>query len=256
MNLGFSHLSFNSIYVNSNDALNLNRKVTDITISLYGEYGISNKFTLTAAIPIKMVSSGELNGNTTTFLDTLPDGSLTGLGNLVLSGKYLIIDGTIKLAGSLAIEGNTMSYDNTTGLRTGYDTWGLTPTLHIGSGNEYLYGFLDVGIGLQSNNYSHNFRLHTEIGVKPIEQLYIAAEFNIRESFENGNYFEPNNLHTGLYMNDQEYFAYGLKIGFTSISGFGGYISAMGGTSGNVIGRSPGYNIGVYYKLKPKSIDN
>jgi len=43
--------------------------------------------------------------------------------------------------------------------------------------------------------------------------LWIAGVINLLQSFQNGSRQDPiNNLRTGLYVNDQEFIAWGLKI--------------------------------------------
>ena len=69
--IGFSYLTNNSIYNRDGAETQLNRAVSDVTISEYIEYGLTDKITLSASIPFKLEStSDEIYGVTKLTLKT------------------------------------------------------------------------------------------------------------------------------------------------------------------------------------------
>jgi hypothetical protein len=88
------------------------------------------------------------------------------------------------------------------------------------------------------------------VGHKIIKRIWLIGFVDVVKSFENGNIALPiQNTFTGLYVNDQEYGAYGLKaigeiteqIGLTA--GFGGAFF------GNNVPSQAAFNVGVYHKF-------
>lgn len=69
-------------------------------------------------------------------------------------------------------------------------------------------------------------------------------------SLNNGDFHTPiQNTLTALYVNDQEYTAFGLKA-IIEISSQFGLIAGFGGAfSGNNVAKEAALNIGLYYKI-------
>lgn len=55
-----------------------------------------------------------------------------------------------------------------------------------------------------------------------------------------------SNLETGLFVNDQEYVAYGFKLRIDATQSFGVQLTAYGASSGNNVPKQPLTGIGVY----------
>ena len=155
------------------------------------------------------------------------------------------------ISGQFNVESNTGNYDVKTGLRTGYDTWTLTPTLNIGRGFKDFYVQAFTGVNVRFNNYSSNFRLGGEAGYKTFKRLWIVAYLDMVNSFKNENdtNLPIENLLTGTYVNNQEYVAYGLK-GLLEITQKIGVTASFGGAfSGNNVAKRAAINFGVFTKF-------
>jgi len=247
----YSQISFTTIsdYGNifGNPDYNTERFITDNTLQLYGEYGLTDKSTLVLSIPIKFNETGRLTGMGSQF--TTAD-SKAVLGNIEIGFRRQFYKKKWVVSGQLNLEGNTNSYSNASGIRTGYDAWTLTPTISIGRSFNWIYFQGFTGVNLRSNNYSSNFRFGAEVGIKPIKPIWIIGFVDVVKSFENGNVKLPiNNLLTGLYVNDQEYSAYGLKAIGEVTKKFGATIGFGGAFSGNNVAKKAAVTFGVYHKF-------
>ncbi len=247
MQIGFTTIGPYSDLFAKDNTYSLTREVSDRTIQLYGEYGIGSSTSVLASLPFKMMETGEQLLQSTTNPNAA--GSFTSLGNIQIAARHNFINKDFVLSGQLTMELPTAGYDEPTGLRGGLEALSVIPSLSVGKGFEKFYGYLSSGVAIRSNDYSSDFRLGGELGYKVLEQVYLIAVLDVVSNFENGNAVEsPTQLQSGLYLNNQSFFAYGFKtiIGFNSNFGITGAFYGAG--SGNLIAKSPSLNVGAYYK--------
>ncbi|RLD54313.1 MAG: hypothetical protein DRJ05_14915 [Bacteroidetes bacterium] len=244
----FPATPYNQLFISDGSILELNRGVMDITIQAFLEYGINEKFSLITSLPYKFVSTNnEINLNSE--LPLLPEGSLSGLGNYEMALKYKFLDKTYISAVSVKAEFNTSSRDLEKGLATGYDASGYSLFWHIGrSFGARFYSFFESGYTLRTNDFSNDFRFVLEAGYQPANNFWLAIVFDKKQSMENGNYNDNNLQQTGLYTNNQEFFAFGLKTSYGLKSKIGFSASTFGAFSGNYVAHSATFNIGVFKK--------
>ncbi|MFY0602398.1 MAG: hypothetical protein JXQ93_00505 [Flavobacteriaceae bacterium] len=225
------------------------RTITDNTLQFYGEYGLTDKTSLVLNLPFKMIKTGELT-NSGLLLPFSQSGSESSFGNIEVGIKHVLSQKKWILSGQFNIEANTGSYNNISGIRTGYDAWSFTPLFLAGRsfGNTYLQGF--VGANIRTNNYSSNFKIGGEIGTKAFKNIWLIGFVDISSSFKNGDIALPaSNLVNGLYVNDQEYGAFGIKVigefskNFGLTGGFGGAFS------GNNVAKRAALSFGIYHKF-------
>ncbi len=253
---GYSHLAFNTIptyskvYQSNGENWITTRPLVDNTLQLYFEYGMDNKYGIIFNAPYKMLQSGDqLNDNPSIPDNPVQAGNLNALGNLQIGFKYNLLGGKHLLTGQLLVELPTGQFDANTGLNTGLDATTIAPYIIYSTGSEKLYFNASVGFGIKNNNYSDDWRLNTELGFKPIKKLWIAGVIDIVSSTNNGNVVHPETLlQTGLYVNNQEYFSYGLKGSFDIYKGLGLSGAMFGAGSGNFVAKAPSGNLAVYYK--------
>lgn len=238
--VGYSDLSGDPDY-------STEREINDNTLKLYTEYGLTNKTTLLVNIPLKMVSSNDLviaSSSPTTTED-----ANSGLGNIQLGLKHNFIHKKWLLTGQLNVEFNTGSFEELSGLRTGYDAITITPLISTGRGFDKWYIQVFTGVDIRTNEYSSAYKLGGEIGYKTLDWLWIAGFLDGVASFHNGDVLLPrSNTLTGLYVNNQSYAGFGLKligelnekIGLNL--GFGGAFAARN------LAKSPSLSLGFYYK--------
>jgi hypothetical protein len=256
--LSLSSISnYNSVYVDGDQKLKLPRELSDRTISFYGEYGLTDLWTLKVAVPFKMLSSGDAVEEL-----LLPDGEAlldkadkTGLGNVEIG-----VSRELKRGGKLLLSAHSLiklpvaelDDDNLDGLATGYNAFTWQNGLSTGGGFGNLYFYLYGGYGLRTNDYSSYVDLSGELGYKLREGIFVALHTEMVKSMEDGNVVLPisQNL-TRLYANDQEFFAgtlkffAGLKNGFGATLGFTAF-----NMSGNNVARQGAMSLGVVYEMK------
>lgn len=240
---GYLQISYTSIsnydkLFGKND-IDLGKKVSDNTIQIYGEYGLSEKTTLLVNLPFKLTSVKDASSV-----------SENSLGNIQLGLKHNFYNKKWVLSGQLGVETNTASYDKTYGLRTGYDAWTFTPLFLAGRGfnNWYIQAF--TGFDIRTNDYSSNYKLGGEIGYKTLDWLWIAGFLDGVASLDNGDItLPPENLSTGLYVNNQSYAAFGLKLIGEINDKIGANIGFGGAFSGRNVAKAPAISFGLYYKF-------
>ncbi len=247
LQLSFTSISGYTELFAKGDAVPTNRKMNDNTLQLFAEYGLTDKTTLIANVPLKFVSSGALVDpaeNLTT------ESSLTTLGNVQLGVKHKFYDNKWLISGQLMVEANTGDFEEASGLRTGYDAWTFTPLIIAGRGFDSWYVQAFTGVDIRTNEYSSAYKLGGEVGYKAIDWLWIAGFLDGVASFQNGDVAIPvTNRLTSLYVNDQSYAGFGLKLIGEFDDNFGANVGLGGAFSGRRVAVAPAISFGLYYKL-------
>ena len=249
--LGFSNISANSLYSNQGgiDQIDLRREVTDNTLQFYGEYGLTDKLTISTSIPLKFVETADEVLDSDFFPTPLESGSLTGLGNISVAAVYGLPQTKSWVAtAKLRVDLNTADYDEATGLRTGYDAWGFAPSFNGGYGSKNFFATSEVGLNLRTNNYSHQFFANFQAGLNYDQRIFLIAGLEFLQSFENGDFNDGNTFQTGLYVNDLEFTAFSIKVGGYPIKNLGVWLATGGGSGGNFVARGRALSISISYQ--------
>ncbi|CAL2103772.1 conserved exported protein of unknown function [Tenacibaculum sp. 190130A14a] len=247
---GYVQLSFTTIsnydQLYGNPDYATQREITDNTLQLYAEYGLSDKTTLIGNIPLKLIQTGDAVATT----PIITEESKTTLGNIQLGIKHNFINKKWLLSGQLTVEANTSSYEAASGLRSGYDAWSFTPLVIAGRGFDNWYVQAFTGFDIRTNDYSSNYKLGGEVGYKAIDWLWIAGFLDGVMSLKNGDLIQPiQNIATGLYVNDQSYAAFGLKLIGEFNDKFGANLGFGGAFSGRNVPKKPAISFGLYHKF-------
>ncbi|MCF6308522.1 MAG: hypothetical protein L3J09_11290 [Flavobacteriaceae bacterium] len=240
--------SYNEIF--GNPDYFSNRNITDNTFQLYGEYGVSDKTTILLNVPYKNITTSDVIHPFPPDPGIIPGDTRNAFGNIEAGIKHNFIAKKWLLTGQFNIEINTSSYGDISGIRTGYDAFTFTPLINFGRSfnKSYLQGF--TGFNLRTNNYSSNFKIGAEGGTKVFNRIWLVAFLDFVISLNNGDIELPiENQLNALYVNDQEYTAFGLKL-IGEITADFGLIAGFGGAfSGNNVAKQAALNFGVYYKI-------
>jgi len=244
--LSFTTISnYNSLF--GDPEYNTERETTDNTFQFYGEYGLSNQTTLIVNLPLKLIKTNELVSSTAQPSITT-SGSKTSLGNIEIGLKHNFHKKNWMISGLFSVEANTGTFDNATGIRTGYNAWSFTPLLLAGKsyGKTYLQAF--IGGTIRTNNYSSNFKIGGEYGGKIIKNIWLIGFVDIVKSIKNGDVILPSsNLATGLYSNDQEYGSFGAKAIYEFNKTFGINAGFGGAFFGNNVAKQAALTFGLYH---------
>jgi len=246
---------YTSLFNGKKESIETSRKIKDNTLQLYGEYGVSDKVTLIASIPYKILKSGDINpGYQFPNTDIPYAASVNAFGNILLSMKYKLLDKKWVAAGQIRIElPAETSKGKESGLLLGYDAFSFSPIMSIGRGWNKLYAYYWLSAIIRTNNYSEYLNSGIEGGWKPFKGFWLIAYSELLYSFKNGSKtLPPPEKQFGLYSNDLEYFSYGLKavydFNIKNDTRLGFFVHAAGSFSGFAVANSPLLSIGVYLK--------
>lgn len=247
--------NYNQLYLSSGEIFSTERQLTDHTLQAWLEYGISEYTSVKLITPFKIQEAGDLVKNNISTETITNSGSISAMGNIVLSWKQKLFHHQWLLTSHVNIEFPTAQYQDETGLRSGYDAWAFSAALSTGRGFGSTYIYAHLGIGARTNDYSTFYIGGFEWGYYIFNPIWVAAVLNVIQSFENGTREDPpNNLLTGLYVNDQEFIAWGIKLfGQIITDRFGYNIALFGAFNGNFVAKSPSINLGLYYSFSTTS---
>lgn len=230
------------------------REQTQLSFNLYGEYGISDKTTLIGHIPLKIMKAGDLNDNIPWELIDIAylpkEETILALGNVELGVRQQLYAKSFVVSAQLNLKLNTSTFDKESGLRTGYDAYSFIPTLNIGRGwnKSYVQGF--AGAALRTNNYFQSLKIGVEYGQKVHEKLWAIIFIDGLITVDEGSINEPLlDSYTYLYVNDQEYMAYGLKLNYSANDKVGLNFGFGGAFSAKRVAKMASLALGVFYKI-------
>ncbi len=225
--------------------------------SFYGEYGVTDRFTVGINAPL--LSRTYMNNLRSTATDEIivPGEAINTIGDIDLAFKY----GLTKPGAKIPISATL-----TLGLPTGKTSGGSQGNLQTGDGEFNQLFQIDAGTGFKLNNvsayastyvginhrtkeFSEEFRFGLEFGVGLFkEKLWVNSKFNLLESFQNGATAETTTS-TSLFANNAEYAAISFEAAYYIKKGWG--ISAGYGTAfrGQIIAAAPSYNVGVFFDM-------
>lgn len=185
------------------------------------------------------------------FFPLLNQGTLAGFGNINITPKYQLLNGTLKLTGGLKLSLPTGSSDHLTGLKTAYETFGIMPIIDLGYSKNKFYGFIETGYSFRTD-LADDFKFELEVGYKIYKNIYAILNFNSKFSTIDATLSKFTSKQTGLYANGQEYSALTLKVSSPIKNNFGINLhTTLINFHGHLVQRSPSIGGSFYYKLKP-----
>ena len=239
--------SYNTLFANPEQKINGN--ITDNTIQFYSEIGLTNSTSLLVNVPLKVINFEENLVCITTPCNPIEHNETT-LGNIEIGLKHNFMNKDWLVSGQISVETNTGTYNQNSGIRTGYNAWTFTPLFIAGKGLNGAYFQTFIGANIRNNNYSSNFKIGGEYGKKLGEKFWLIGFLDIVKSLENGDILLPTaNLNTGLYVNDQEYGGFGFKGIYEITNKFGVNAGLGGAFFGNNVAKAPALTAGIYHKF-------
>jgi len=229
--------SYNSLFLKSGKSKELNTHITNNTIQFFGEYGLNKHEALVLKIPFKIMSTSEYNAQ------------LSGFGNITAGFKQSLIKKNMLLTAHLNVDFPTAANNPQNGLRTGYDAWSFNTMISTGKGYNKFYFHAYSGMQIRTNQYSTLLQAGGETGYKSLHCLwsivYIDWLYSMRDGTKTPSRDQP---FTALYVNDEEYFAWGMKFIVEFSEHFGIITGFAGSFSGHRVAHSPLIHIGVFKK--------
>ncbi len=217
----------------------------DITINFYGEYGLTNNFTVIANIPFY---------RSLKFDGLLPAGeevSKTGISDSHLGVKIKLKEFSQNVLSVTAMLGIPLGERNdSTGLWTGSEEWNQMVMINFGRSFYPLDFYLSSSVGYnnRTNGFSDEIRYSLEGGYFVIKnKLLLILRLGGVASLKNGSLGNVSGV-AGLYANNQNFLAYGPEVHY-SITNKIGLIAKF--ESGAMVKNAPSaiaYGFGIFFK--------
>jgi len=238
----FRYLGGNKIYDSNGDKLAI-PDFKDITVGVFGSYGITDNLTL--MLNAAAFKSVKLDTNTSTLGF---DNEVSGFGDILVGGKYKLAKfGQSFISGKLLINLPTGESSPDGGLWTGSGDYHQTIGLEYGYSFWPTPAYISAGVTYtnRTQGFSDEFRYGIEAGYTFIKDLSLILRFHGQVSMKNG---DPNvKGGFGVYSNDQQYIAYNAELAYKLSDNFGvkGYYES-GGAGKNIIS-APVINVGLFF---------
>lgn len=228
--------------------------------TLYGEYGLTDQFTLIGNAPLlsRNYMNNLVSGTTSEVL--VPGEAINTIGDIDLGLKcgFKITDKKIPVAFTLMLglptgEAAGGSQGN---LQTGDGEFNQLLQFSIGSGFQigkipaYVSGY--AGVNNRSKGFSEELRTGLEAGIALMnKKLWLTSRLNIVESFKNGE-TAATTTSTSIFANNTEFSSFGLEANWYVTPKLGVSAGFAGAFRGEIIAAAPSYNVGVFLDLKEK----
>ena len=180
LGLGASYTSANKVYDGTGQTSAIPR-FTETAVQLAGEYGITERFTAGAATGLLALSSAE----DSTLMST--GRNYTGLGDSLLSGRYLIYSGSFLLSAGLDL--GLPTGNKNAAIPSGDGEWSVLPRLSLAGGfNAGFQGFYLFSTGYHKRTVGYSDEVHAQamIGARFGFVTFILG-LELRQSLKNGD---------------------------------------------------------------------
>ncbi len=194
--LGASYTSANKVYDGSGQTSAIPR-FTEVATQLGGEYGVTERLTIGAATSLLALSSAEDTGLMSTRQ------TYRGLGDSLLSGRYLLHSGPLLLSAGLEL--SLPTGNKNAAIPAGDGEFSFLPRLSLAGGfHAGLPGFYLVSAGFHKRTVGFSDEVHAQLmtGARAGYLTFIVG-FELRQSLKNG---DAANLNANpLYYNNASF---------------------------------------------------
>lgn len=225
-------------------------RATYIT-SLYGEFGLSNKFTAILYFPF-FTRSLSYDQKSSTTGEIIQEGeAINSVGDTELTIKYgLIQNDKIALSTSLTlgmpfgISDGGSDGSLQTGIGVFYQMLRLDVSKSFTLGNKYPFVSVYGAFNHRTKNYSNEFKYGFKAGIEINKWLFMISTFGV-SSFKNvDNNFGDSG--TSIFGNNAEYFSISPEIAYKFTDRFGVTVNVALPVWGKLILASSSYSVGVF----------
>lgn len=255
---GKGYFKLNEFFIISDKYFAPNGDIIDIATSsifitsVYGEYGITDRFTGIVYLPF--LARATLNQQVGAVTQSLvaPGDALTSVGDIDISLKYgLVVDKPVVVSASLTfgIPSGVSVGGNTGVLQTGDGEFNVMLMLEASTSFHQGKGYINTlaAFNKRSNNFSDELRFGAEVGYKFGEKLITALKILSVNSLKNGSDFEtPSN---GIFSNNIEFLGITPEVNYFITDNIGASVAVGFAPYGKRVLASPSYSIGVFYTL-------
>ncbi len=240
-----TYYSSNDYYTTEGNLANTGSTFTSSALTLYGEYGILDRFTAILDVPVIM-----LNSFSTTE-------TVSGVGNVKLGLKYklfkkapiaLQVDFEIPTDDGInfatAKEANALGTFDRINLPTSDGEFNVWTTLIASRSlaNGKTYGSIYTGVNFRTESFSNQFHAGAEIGHLFFSKLYLIGKLRVLEKLSSGG---GNQGGSFLYGEGTTF----TSLGLNAIYKLGGHLNLVAGYfdySGLLVSRKNIYDGGTF----------
>jgi len=238
--------TYHKIFDEKGKSKMLEQDLSEFTMQLYGEYGLSKRTTGIVSIPVRCVFQ-EANLQYP-MLPLNEFGRLIAkIGNTSFALRHQLSNKKFPLTFTMRLDLPSWASNEAAGLRAGYHAVTLLPMLSTGRGYAKTYWYGYAGYGLRTHQYSDFALMGFEIGRK-IGRFRIIGYSELLLSMKNRTRRESETYQrTALYVNNQAYWSLGLK-GMIQVNRFWGFIVGGAGViEARLLPKQPQIQVGAYF---------
>lgn len=240
------------------DAGKIDPNVTNglFNTTFYGEYGLTERLTVVASVPVfsRAYFNNTVSGTTGEVLT--PGEAINGIGDFDFGIKYgLINNGNLAVSSTLTLGipmGNA-SGGSAGNLQTGDGEFNQTIQVDAGKGFKLgklpAYANVYAGFNNRTNGFSDELRYGFEMGAQFFNQkIWVIGRLYGVESLQNG---DPQNgaNSTSIFANNSEHLTFSPEISWLAGPNWGFAASVGAALSGQIIFAAPSYSFGVFLNL-------
>ncbi|MBK9254294.1 MAG: hypothetical protein IPM42_02275 [Saprospiraceae bacterium] len=220
------------------------RTLGNHTFSLYGERGITDKFTVQAYIPflVRNVLNETKGAQSGVLLE--PGIENNNIGDIDIAFRYALPFGKLPVSATLLLGLPTGNSTENSGLFTGDGEFNQMLKLSTGFGVAKWWTQFGFGFNNRTKGFSDELRYDAEFGYKMFNQkLLTIFKLSGIESLNNGT---EGATSTGLFSNNVEFLSPGLELLYFAKPKFGVSFRAAGAVKGQNVLAAPSFSFGVF----------
>jgi protein XagA len=220
------------------------RTLGNHTLSLYGERGITDKFTLQAYVPflVRNVLNETRGAQSGTLLE--PGVENNDFGDVDIAFRYALPFGSLPVSATLLFGLPTGNSTDNSGLFTGDGEFNQMLKLSTGAGKDKWWTQIGLGFNNRTKGFSDEIRYDAEFGYKLLQNKLLAIfKLSGIESLNNGT---EGATTTGLFSNNVEFLSPGLEFLYFINPKVGLSFRAAGAVKGQNVLASPSFSFGAF----------
>lgn len=248
--LGFSTIGYNKIYDDRAEKTPVFADVRDNVVQAFGEFGVTDRLTLTASIPFKFLSVSPVQSAFAPVASRLTN---SGLGDIDVTVRYnLFVDNGLAGSGGVRLGIPTGDSKNANGLILGDGEFNIAPVLLFGKSfhPHPAYIAADIAFNVRGSGFSNELLYNVELGYGFFEsRLYFILLLSGKESTSSVPSKPAAASVFGLSTNNQEFTAIVPKLLYKASEHLGISISFATATHGRNIAGGFVFAGGVFHEF-------
>lgn len=220
------------------------RTLGNHTLSLYGERGITDNFTIQAYVPffVRNVLNETKGAQTGVILE--PGIEENNIGDIDIAFRYALPLGSLPVSVTLLLGLPTGNNTQNSGLFTGDGEFNQMLKISTGVGGTKWWTQFGCGFNNRTKGFSDELRYDAEFGYKMLsDKLLTIFKLSGIESLNNGTEAASS---TGLFSNNVEFLSPGLEFLYYIKPKIGLSFRAAGAFKGQNVLAAPSFSFGVF----------